>query len=87
MAKAKSKPKSKAKVAKKVDNLDQFRNAAQVVTVVSAVAYGVLWLVADVMDNASSVEWINSASVTLIGLTMLGGVTMGLLYALESARK
>lgn len=87
MAKAKSKSQTKAKANKKVDNLAQFRNIAQAVTVVSAVAYGVLWAVADLLDGASSIEWVTAASVSLVGLTMLGGVTMGLLYALESARK
>ncbi len=90
MAKAKTPVKSKAKTKTqtkaKVSALVQYRNAAQTITVVSAVAYGVLWAIADVFgDNESS--WLTATSAYLIGLTMIGGVTMGLLYALESSKK
>lgn len=81
--------KKSTKKSKSISTLSaytQLKDAAQLLTMSSAVLYGLLgvavWLAP---DNAPS--WSGDAGNSLLVATMVGGMSMGLLYLADIARK
>jgi uncharacterized membrane-anchored protein len=63
--------------ASRHDNLIKARNVAQWITVVAAVLSGVVWIVTGFSDSNA----VATIASVLVAVTALGGVAMGLLYA------
>lgn len=83
MAKKKT-TKTKTKATPKASALDFFQDAAQYVTIVSAVLFGIIWAFQELIDI--DVDKFNGVSSGLVITTMIGGVTMGLLYLLDQTK-
>lgn len=73
-----------AKAKQSSGNLEQLRSVAQYFTMAAAVLYGIVWAINEVMGTPSASET-GIANVLLVA-TMVGGITMGVLYSVHLAK-
>lgn len=78
--------KAKSKATKPNKLLQQWRSGTQTLTVGSAIAYGFLW-VFDSIFSTSTPSWVDTLGKVLLLATIIGGVSMGLLFAAQPAKK
>lgn len=69
----------------KQSNLEMYQRAAQYLTMIAAILYGILWALTGLLKNSSSTT--DTISSVLIGATAVGGILMGLLYAIHPSKK
>lgn len=66
--------------------LQKYRDFAQTITVGGAVATGIVWIIATI-SHVNTTSWLIPTLNTLIVITAIGGIAMGLLYAFSLVRK
>ncbi len=78
-----AKAKAKAKTTKaKTSSLTTYMNAAQLLTMASAILYGAMVAVTSLVDN-NEPAWAANVGYYLLATTMVGGIAMGVLYAAQ----
>ncbi|MEO5949821.1 MAG: hypothetical protein ABIQ04_00050 [Candidatus Saccharimonadales bacterium] len=70
----------------KENNITTYRNLAQTITVGSAVATGIVWVVATIV-KATDTSWLMMLQDAFVIITAVGGVTMGVLYLISRLQK
>lgn len=76
---------SKTMAKKKQSKLEMYGKCAQTFTVVSAVVYGAYWAITGIFDvNSTNVDMYGNI---LLVFVVLGGISMGLISALDSSKK
>jgi hypothetical protein len=65
--------------------LDRYRSVALYFTMAAAILSGIAWGAFSILDKSSGTS--DAIGSVLIGATMLGGIVMGLLYAVHLTTK